>query len=264
MQSIRIGLIVPSSNSTMETEIPAMFRTREAIAPERFTFHSSRMRMRSVSKDELAAMDEQSERCAAELADVRVSVAGYACLVAIMSQGHGYHRRSQERLSRVFAENGGDGAVVNSAGALIDCIKQLGARRVTAIMPYSAPLARTVVDYIEAEGISVKDYRTLEVTDNFAVGQLDPARLPEIARTLDTRGIDVFIASACVQMPSLAAIPAIERALGIPTISAAVCTTHAMLTALGLPAVVPNAGALLAATPTASALSPKPVLGAPA
>jgi maleate isomerase len=45
MRSYRIGQIVPSSNITMETEIPALLRSRELVAPERFTFHSSRMRM---------------------------------------------------------------------------------------------------------------------------------------------------------------------------------------------------------------------------
>ena len=33
----RIGQIVPSSNTTMETEIPAMLTARQAIRPERFT-----------------------------------------------------------------------------------------------------------------------------------------------------------------------------------------------------------------------------------
>ncbi|WP_051791009.1 hypothetical protein [Amycolatopsis jejuensis] len=63
----RIGLIVPSSNVTMETEIPAMLRARDEIEPERFTFHSSRMRMQSVTAEELAAMDDESGRCAVEL-----------------------------------------------------------------------------------------------------------------------------------------------------------------------------------------------------
>ena len=49
----RIGQIVPSSNTTMETEIPAMLRARERMLPERFTFHSSRMRMHRVVKEEL-------------------------------------------------------------------------------------------------------------------------------------------------------------------------------------------------------------------
>ena len=57
VKSYRIGQIVPSSNTTMETEIPAMLSARQLIRPERFTFHSSRLRMRKVVKEELAAMD---------------------------------------------------------------------------------------------------------------------------------------------------------------------------------------------------------------
>ena len=86
----RIGQIVPSSNITMETEIPAMLQARQLIRPERFAFHSSRMRMNEVSKDELASMDGESDRCALELSDAHVDVMGYACLVAIMSRGLGY------------------------------------------------------------------------------------------------------------------------------------------------------------------------------
>ena len=55
----RIGQIVPSSNTTMETEIPAMLHARARIRPERFTFHASRMRMHKVTKEELAAMNRE-------------------------------------------------------------------------------------------------------------------------------------------------------------------------------------------------------------
>src|SRR5215510_9751544 len=82
-RTYRIGQIVPSSNTTMETEIPAMLRARESIEPERFTFHTSRMRMKKVTKEELAAMDADSDRCAAELSDARVDVIGYACFFVI-------------------------------------------------------------------------------------------------------------------------------------------------------------------------------------
>ena len=55
--------------------------------------------MRRVTKEELAAMDADSERCAAELTDARVDVIGYACLVAIMSMGRGAAlSRSERRL----------------------------------------------------------------------------------------------------------------------------------------------------------------------
>ena len=44
-KKFRIGQIVPSSNTTMETEIPEILLQRQLVEPERFTFHSSRMRM---------------------------------------------------------------------------------------------------------------------------------------------------------------------------------------------------------------------------
>src|SRR5476649_2145730 len=98
-KTFRIGQIVPSSNTTMETEIQAMLLARQSIRPERFTFHSSRMRMKKVVKEELAAMDAESDRCALELSDARVDVLGYACLVAIMAMGHGYQDRKSTRLN---------------------------------------------------------------------------------------------------------------------------------------------------------------------
>src|SRR2546426_8550742 len=113
---IRIGQIVPSSNTTMETEIPAMLRMREQHFPERFTFHSSRMRMHRVPPEELAAMNREGLRCAAELADARVDVMSTACLVAIMAQGLGYHRQVEDDFRRIATENGSDTKVMTSAG----------------------------------------------------------------------------------------------------------------------------------------------------
>ena len=113
----RIGLIVPSSNVTMETEIPALLRAREALFSDRFTFHASRMRMKNVSKEELQRMDDDSLRCAAELSDAAVEVQAYACLVAIMSRGVGYHKVSQQRLYDATVANGLPTPIVSSAGA---------------------------------------------------------------------------------------------------------------------------------------------------
>jgi maleate isomerase len=243
--TIRIGQIVPSSNTTMETEIPAMLAARALSAPERFSFHASRMRMKHVTPDELAAMDAQSLRCAAELADARVDIIGYACLVAIMAMGAGYHRISEAQLARVAAENAHDVPVVTSAGALIDGLTRLGAKKVAIITPYMKPLTQRVIDYIEAEGFEVVDSISLEVQDNLAVGRLDPSGLPDHARRLAIGDADVVVLSACVQMPSLAAIAEVETRLGRPTTTAAAATTFQMLRRLDLPTRVPGGGALL-------------------
>lgn len=243
-QTYRIGQIVPSSNTTMETEIPAILRAREAIAAERFTFHSSRMRMKQVTKEELAVMDADSDRCARELSDAAVDVLGYACLVAIMSMGKGYHRRSEERLHACTVENGHPAAVITSAGALVEGLQALGARRVSILTPYMKPLTRLVIDYIENEGIEVVDSISLEIPDNLAVGRQDPLAPVEITKKLNTN-VDVIVASACVQMPSLASIQLIEDRVGVPVMSSSVATTWMMLNRLHLDTRVPGFGSLL-------------------
>lgn len=248
-QSYRIGQIVPSSNTTMETEIPAMLRAREAIRPERFTFHSSRMRMHKVTKEELAAMNKESLRCAAELADARVDVMSTACLVAIMAMGPGYHRETEKQLEDIARTNRCLAPVMTSAGALIDGLKTLKARRISLMAPYMRPLTDLVVAYIQSEGIEVIDSICFEIPDNLEVGRRDPMRLVDDVRSLNTEGADVIVASACVQMPSLPAVELIQEMTGIKTVSTAVCTVRRMLDHLGLEPVVPDAGALLSGMP---------------
>ncbi|MEN2433614.1 Asp/Glu racemase [Comamonas sp. F1-6] len=244
-KSYRIGQIVPSSNTTMETEIPAMLLARQTIRPERFTFHSSRMRMKKVVKEELEAMDRDSDRCALELSDAHVDVLGYACLVAIMSMGLGYHRKSEVRLHERTVENGAPAPVVTSAGALVEGLHALGAKRIVVLCPYLKPLTQLVVDYLKAEGFEVLDFLALEIPDNLEVGRHDPQKLLEIYKRLDLKGADALVLSACVQMPSLPVIAEVEAQVGIPVVSAAVCTTYMTLKKLGLETIVPDAGSLL-------------------
>ena len=245
MKTYRIGQIVPSSNVTMETEIPALFRARETISPEQFTFHSSRMRMKKVTQEELAAMDANSLKCALELSDARVDVMGYACLVAIMAMGRGYHCVSEENLMEETRKNDSPTPIVTSAGALVKGLQAMNAKKIALITPYMRPLTDKVVDYLEHQGFEVVDSIALEIPDNLEVAAQNPLNLLEIYKRLNLKGVDVLVASACVQMPSLAAIDLLEKECGIPVTSAAVCTTWEMLRKLGLETKVPIGGSLL-------------------
>jgi maleate isomerase len=124
-------------------------------------------------------------------------------------------------------------------------LRALGAKKVALIAPYMKPLTQLVVDYIEAEGIEVQDRIALEIEDNIAVGRRDPMGLVDIAAGVSTANVDALVVSACVQIPSLAAIPVVESRVGVPVVSAAVCTAFRMLESLGLPTLSPKAGALL-------------------
>lgn len=245
MDVTRIGLLVPSSNTTIETEVPDMLFKRSKETGERYTFHSSRAELLQVDKESLDRMVADADRCVRELSDAHVDVLAYACLVAIMAQGPGAHVEAEERLARGAEANGAPAPVVSSAGALIRGIEALGLERVAIVTPYAEPLTAMVAEYIEACGITVVDTRSLCVTENRAVGRIDPMGLVDVAREMDTSTADGVVLSACVQMPSLAAIPLAERELGLPVLSAATATVYEILTALGRDPVAPDAGALL-------------------
>src|SRR5690242_5989307 len=104
MSALRwIGLLVPSSNTTMEPEVPALLRVREAVRPEdTFSFHSARLRMEDVTPEGLRAMNDETGRATAELADLRPDVVATACLVAIMAEGPGSHHAAEAEIEAVL------------------------------------------------------------------------------------------------------------------------------------------------------------------
>ncbi|TFD70891.1 maleate cis-trans isomerase family protein [Cryobacterium gelidum] len=246
--SSRIGLIVPSSNTTMETELPELFRRQTAATGHTYTFHSARAALKNVTTEELLAMAAKAADCATAVSDADVDVIAYACLVAVMAQGPGAHEPAENVIRQAALDNGHPAEVTSSAGALVRTLQQLGARRVVMVAPYMEPLTQMVSDYIEGAGIEVIDTVSLGVNDNLAVGCLDPLNLPGFARNLKHEGADVIVLSACVQMPSLPAVQAVEDELGLPVITAATATTWEILQLLGHTPAIPNAGGLLAGT----------------
>lgn len=242
----RIGLIVPSSNTTMETEIPQLMARHAETTGDTFTFHSSRAVLHKVDQESLDRMVGQLDRCVNELVDARVDALAYACLVALMAQGPGAHVGVEEKMDRIASERDTNPAISSSAGALVRGLEALGVRKVAILTPYVPALTEQVVAYLEAAGVRVTDAMSLSVSDNVEVGRLDPSKLPGLAAQMDLSDADAVIISACVQMPSLPAIATAEQQLDLPVLSAGTATVHDVLTRMGERPSISGAGSLLA------------------
>lgn len=247
----RVGMIVPSSNVTMETEVPAVLNRHAAAQRGKargFTFHSSRAVLHKVDPASLSGMVKDSDRCARELADARVDVVAYACLIAIMAEGAGAHESVEARLTSTLADAGCPCSATSSAGALVRSLQALGARRVAVVAPYLRPLTAMACDYLAGYGIEVVSSVSLEVADNVEVGRLDPDRLVGHASRLELADADALVLSACVQMPSLSALEVAGEAFRLPVVSAATATAAEILALLGEDPVVEGTGAALSGT----------------
>jgi len=242
----RIGMIVPSSNTTMETEIPELLRRQQAAGAQRFSFHSARLRLQQVTPEALQKMNEAADGAVDMLCDAQVDAIMYACLVAVMFGGRHCILQTQAKMvGRAASTDRTPPAVITSAGALVGALKSLNAGRVSMITPYRKELTARVAATMGEYGVDVVQSRSLEVVDNVQVGRLDPVKLLAIAAQMDFSGCDALVLSACVQMPSLDVIEEAEQRFGLPVISAATASAFELLGRLDIEPQISNAGALL-------------------
>jgi len=243
--SKRIGLIVPSSNVTMETELPMFFSALSEPNPTyRFTIHSSRVRMKHVNREELLAMNAQAERSALELADAGVDVILYACLVAVMVEGENAHCTAESRLENLLASNGHVIPVVSSAGALIRTLDMLNIKKIDVLTPYKPELTKVVCSYLESQGSSIIKAVSRSVSDNSLVGKLSILELKKIASECSAEANGIVL-SACVQMPSALIIEEVEREVNKTVITAASATFFQAMLKLGIQPELQGFGSLL-------------------
>jgi maleate isomerase len=242
----RVGLIVPSSNTTMEHEIPELLRRQQQASGDRFTVHSARLRLRQVTPEALQKMNEAADSAVDLLCDARVDAIMYACLVAVMAGGKPCLMDTQARLTaRAAGTDNPAPAIVSSASALVTALKWLNAGRITMIAPYRKVLTDRVAATLADCGIGVVQSRSLEVVDNVEVGRLDASKLMSLAAQMDFSGSDALVISACVQMPSLEVIEEAEQRLGLPVLSAATASVFALLNKLDIQPAISGAGELL-------------------
>jgi maleate isomerase len=242
----RIGLIVPSSNTTMEAEIPALLQRQSAADGSRFTLHATRLRMRHCVAGALQAMNEAAGDAVDALCDAQMDTVLYGCMVAAMAGGKASVAETGQRLARRANHmRAAPVSVVTSADALIGALRSLGAQSISMIAPYRKELTGKVASTLEEHGIAVREALSLDIADDVAVGRLDQQMLLSMACEMDLANSDALVLSAGVQMPSLEVLDSVEQLLGLPVVSAASASVWALLHKLRIEPRVRAAGWLL-------------------
>src|ERR687891_192281 len=121
----RIGLLVPSINTTMETEL-------WRLAPEGVSVHTARIAGgRHGTPEELRSMEEESKHAAGRVANAEPDVVLYACTSGSFFEGPEWNRKICDQLSAITAA-----PTVTTAGAMAEALLANGCRRVDVVTPY--------------------------------------------------------------------------------------------------------------------------------
>lgn len=227
---LRIGLLVPSSNTTMEPDFHSM-------APEGVSVHTARMRLDEVTPDGLIRMADDAERGAALLATAGVDVIVYGCTTGSLVGGVKW----EESLVRNIRENTGVRAT-STSGAVVLALRSLSARRVGVATPYTDVLNRLETQFLEDHGFQVAAIEGLGLVDNLEIGRVERDVIEGLIEAVASEADTIFI--SCTNLPALDLIDGLERRHGRPVVTSNQASLWAALRDSGVKEI-PGYGELL-------------------
>jgi maleate isomerase len=202
---LRIGLLIPSSNTTME---PDFYR----MAPEGVSVHTARMRLDEVTPDGLIRMADDAERGAALLATAGVDVVVYGCTTGSLVGGV---RWEEDLVDRLHDNTGIQ--TMSTSGAVVGALRTLGARRVGVATPYTEVLNRLETEFLEEQGFQVAAIEGLGLVDNIEIGRVEREVIEGLVEAVAGEADTIFI--SCTNLPALDLIDGLERRHGRPVVT---------------------------------------------
>jgi maleate cis-trans isomerase len=229
----RIGLLVPSINTTMETEF-------WRIAPEGVSVHSARISGgRHGTPEELRGMEAASKNAARDIANVEPDVVVYGCTSGSFFEGPAWNRKICQQLTEITGA-----PTVTTAGGMAACLMAGGHKKVDVVTPYVEVTNERLKQFLKAHGIDTVKLGTFDMLDMFDHAKILPEEIYCKVKEITTPKSDaVFI--ACTQLRALEVVDMLERDLGKPVYSAVQASAWQAFEALGIDPQIKHCGSLL-------------------
>lgn len=202
----RLGLLVPSSNTTNEPEF-------QRVLPEGTSVHTGRIPLEDVTADDLTEMSHTARRAAELVGHADVDVAAYSCTTGSLVQGHDFAKDLEEEV----AEAAGAPAVA-TALSVERALSVVGAETVTVVTPYVDELNERERSFLEKGGFDVQSVTGYGIEPNTEIGRLQPEDAYQQASAAADDDTDAVFVS-CTNYRTFEAIEPLEADLGLPVVT---------------------------------------------
>ena len=204
---VRLGMLTPSSNTTLEPVTTAMLSGLPAVS-----VHFSRFRVTEIALtgDALAQFDDRPILAAAELlAHAKVDV------IAWNGTSSGWLGFDADRrlCERIEAATGIRAST--SMLALNEILAATGVKRLGLVTPYIASVQQRIVANYATLGIACDAERHLGIQDNFAFAEVPLDTLAGLIRSVAAEKPDA-IGIICTNLKAAPLVAALEQETGIP------------------------------------------------
>lgn len=228
----RLGLLVPSSNSTQEPEFVQML-------PSSVSLHVARLGLQRVDPESTLNIVAELEKEGRKLADAAVDIVVLAATAPSTRMGKGYDAQLVRRLEEATGK-----PATTAATAMLDAFSALGVGRVALAAPWSEQTNKVVAAFLEAHGIETVSQVAMGVVNNNEIGRLHPDTALDHGRRADRENADaVFL--ACGNWWTASIVDRLEQAVRKPVLTTNNVTIWHALRKIGVRTGVPGFGSLL-------------------
>ena len=205
---MRIGLIVPSSNTVMEPDFHRHFRQSSLVS-------TTRIFLEDVTREaEIEMLEQELPRAVRLIRTTAPEVVVFGCT----SAGALANLSHDEGIGRMIAQETGARAIT-VLHAVLTQLRGLRPRNVAVFTPYVPDLTDAVARSIAEDGHVVVKAAGMGITKNLEIGQVAPAQIIEFVES-QMSGVDTeCIFLSCTNWRAIEAIEALKEKLGVPVIS---------------------------------------------
>ena len=209
----RIGVILPSTNTTVESDFFKM-------TPSGVTVHFHRLLRKSGLIGDYQIQEEMNEgidEAASMLSSLYPDVIVYACTGGSVLKGIGY---DQELITRMETASGVPG--VTTASAVVEALHSIGAKRISIATPYGDDENNRIQSFLSNSGFTVLNIEGDPSTSNKEVSETSEETslaVKNFAKSVCQREADVLFC-ACTAWRSLEIVGELEEELSKPVLTA--------------------------------------------
>lgn len=238
MKPARIGILIPSTNTTVEADF-------QRVLTDQVTAHSARLYIPdgTMTEEFLNEMNRDLEQKVRLLASAQPDVIVYACTSGSFYRGPEFDeqvRRTVEHIAGV--------PCVTTSTAVSQALRALGLQSLSVVTPYPEWTNEKLVDYYRNAGfhvVSVHRDPRAAARGHRAINDQDPAEILQF-------GLDHFDSLAqglfcsCTAWRAMECVPELEAELGVPVVTSNQATIWAALRAIDRVDAAGPAGRLFA------------------
>lgn len=194
---LRIGVLIPSTNTVVESELNRML-------PRGVSLHAARMMLTETTAETLTEMVDESGEAADRLTTAKVDIILYACTSGSFVGGVEW----EKNITRKISKRTGIPAIT-TAGSVVAALQVIKAKKVSMATPYIKDLHEREISFFREKDFDIIASEYLGLKENTVIGSQYPEKTYELAKKSLREDTDTIFIS-CTDLRSIEILQLLE------------------------------------------------------